>query len=175
MKHQHSILFLGDSLSEWFDYAYFFPGLNILNHGIAGDTSSGVIHRLDEVIEDEPSKIFLMIGVNDLFHKIDKETVSNNHKRIIETLSNKLTETQLLIQSMLPVNEEMLFSMKLNSTIKWLNANLKEYCKELNLRFINLYDHFLKDKQLSPEYTTDGGHLSKSGYKLWADLIKNYI
>ena len=172
---QHQTLFLGDSLTEWFDYDHFFPGIRILNHGIAGDTTSGVIHRMDDVIEEKPEKIFLMIGTNDLFHKIAKETITINHERIISTLDAKLPDTQLLIQGILPVNEEMLFSMKLNNTIIWLNHRLSDYCNELNLRFISLFDYFLTDGQLKSEYTTDGGHLSKSGYAHWADLIRIYL
>ena len=175
MKQQNPILFLGDSLTEWFDYERYFPGKNIVNHGIAGDTTSGVLHRMDEVIKDNPDQIFLMIGTNDLFHRIAKETITVNHEIIIEILSLKLPKTQILVQSIMPVNEEMMSCMKLNSTISWLNGRLAEYCSEKNLRFINLFDNFLKNGQLSPEYTTDGAHLSQSAYKLWSDLIKTYL
>ncbi len=175
MTLNNPILFLGDSLTEWFDYEHYFPGKKISNHGIVGDTSSGIIHRLDEVVLEKPEKIFLMIGVNDLFHRIEKETVSINHERIIEILVKGLPETQLLIQSLLPVNEDMLFSMKLNNTILWLNNRLSGFCIEQNLRFVNLFDHFISNGQLKPEYTTDGGHLSQSGYIKWANLIRLFL
>ncbi len=173
--YQHKILFLGDSLSEWFDYTHYFPDKRILNQGIAGDTTSGVLHRLDDVFEAEPEKIFLMIGVNDIFHRIDKEHITRNHKKIINTLVDELPGSQLIVQSMLPINENMLFSMKLNNTISWLNKELNEYCLDLSLRFIDLFDRFSFKGQLKSEYTTDGGHLSSAGYTLWADLIRKYL
>src|SRR5262249_1762037 len=57
---------LGDSNTEWVDWHELFPGVQFLNRGIAGDTSAGVLNRLDEVIGRHPKVVFLMIGINDL-------------------------------------------------------------------------------------------------------------
>ena len=61
-----STLFLGDSLTEYGNWRELFPGLDIKNRGIAGDTTDGVLHRLDGITALSPDKIFLMIGINDL-------------------------------------------------------------------------------------------------------------
>ena len=39
---------------------------NIKNRGIGGDTTDGVLARLDEVIYFQPEAVFLLIGINDL-------------------------------------------------------------------------------------------------------------
>jgi lysophospholipase L1-like esterase len=62
-----SIVFLGDSITDFFRVNEFFPGVYVINRGISGDTTDGVLNRLAEsVYELSPSKIFLMIGTNDL-------------------------------------------------------------------------------------------------------------
>ena len=56
----------GDSLTEGIDWRELFPDVKILNRGIGGDTSAGVLNRLDEVIGRHPKIVVLMIGANDL-------------------------------------------------------------------------------------------------------------
>jgi lysophospholipase L1-like esterase len=57
---------LGDSLTEWGNWHELVPEHRIINRGIAGDTSSGVLDRLQEVIERRPKVVFVMIGTNDI-------------------------------------------------------------------------------------------------------------
>ena len=68
MQNNQSIIFLGDSLTEWFELGKYFPGLAIINEGIAGDTTYGVLQRLEAIIKKPAKKIFLMIGINDIFN-----------------------------------------------------------------------------------------------------------
>src|SRR5207244_10058498 len=56
------VVMLGDSITEGMDWRELFPDVRILNRGIAGDTSAGVLNRLDEVIARHPKMVFLMIG-----------------------------------------------------------------------------------------------------------------
>ncbi len=65
------IVFLGDSLSaqcEWRDL--FGDRLMILNRGIGGDTSAGVLNRTLDVSRLRPRAVFLMIGTNRHFSPI---------------------------------------------------------------------------------------------------------
>src|SRR3954451_1058356 len=43
------VVMLGDSITEGIDWHELFPHVRILNRGIGGDTSAGVLNRLDEV------------------------------------------------------------------------------------------------------------------------------
>jgi len=61
-----AIVFLGDSLTsacEW--HELFGNNLTILNRGIGGDTSAGVLKRIPTVAVLRPAAVFLMIGTND--------------------------------------------------------------------------------------------------------------
>ena len=48
------IVMLGDSLTEWGNWHELVPEFRVINRGIAGDTSSGVLDRLEEVIARRP-------------------------------------------------------------------------------------------------------------------------
>src|SRR5829696_483482 len=69
------IVMLGDSLTDWGNWNELLPGLSLINRGIAGDTSAGVITRLGEIIQRKPNVVALMIGVNDILQGSASETV----------------------------------------------------------------------------------------------------
>ena len=56
------IVMLGDSLTEWGNWHELMPQHHIINRGIAGDTSSSVLDRLDEVMQRQPKVVFVMVG-----------------------------------------------------------------------------------------------------------------
>lgn len=61
-----AIVFLGDSLTSGCEWRELFGHqLTILNRGIGGDTSAGVLKRVSTVAALRPVATFLMIGTND--------------------------------------------------------------------------------------------------------------
>ena len=62
---KRKIVFLGDSLTDFYPLQDFFPDFSLCNRGIAGETSSDVIRRIDDVFTLEPEVLFLQIGIND--------------------------------------------------------------------------------------------------------------
>jgi lysophospholipase L1-like esterase len=166
-------VFLGDSLTESFDLMQFFGRTDLRNYGISGNTSGDLPHRLDEILKAKPSKLFLMIGVNDLYQGVEVEEVFSNIKTILNRFSLETPETKLFVQSTLPVNETSLFlDDRLNPVINNLNSMLKEHCLKNNLQFIDLHNEFLDENgQMDSRYTNDGVHLTQQGYVLWSELI----
>jgi hypothetical protein len=67
-QDQGAIVFLGDSITQgWGDVGSSFPGVKVANRGISGDTTRGVLIRLQEdVISLNPRGVVLLIGTNDL-------------------------------------------------------------------------------------------------------------
>lgn len=176
MKEPDSIIvFLGDSLTEWFDLESYFPDKHIVNMGIAGDTSEGVLCRLNNITRIQPTKLFLMIGINDVFQGCNIQEIHNNQRSILEFPAVKCPHTRLLVQSLLPVNETILNANGINNKVRQLNQLLKDYCIEAHLEYIPLYENFLGKDGLNPEYTYDGAHLTGMGYQAWAELISQYI
>ena len=69
---------LGDSLTEWGNWHELVPEFRIINPGIGGDTSSGVLDRLQEVIGRRPKVVFVMIGTNDIGLQVPHEVLLRN-------------------------------------------------------------------------------------------------
>jgi lysophospholipase L1-like esterase len=85
-QDRHAVVFLGDSITQGWgeDFSAWFPGMRIANRGISGDTSRGVLVRLQEdVLALEPKAVVLLIGTNDLEEKATPETIASNLELIL--------------------------------------------------------------------------------------------
>ncbi len=60
------IVMLGDSLINHAEWRDLFPSKIIANYGISGDTTAGVLDRIDSIYKINPTKVFIMVGINDL-------------------------------------------------------------------------------------------------------------
>ncbi|OKH21463.1 G-D-S-L family lipolytic protein [Hydrococcus rivularis NIES-593] len=171
------MILLGDSLTDQGEWQELFKNANIKNRGINGETTDGIIERINEILETNPQKIFLMIGVNDFWN--ESKTISivvNNYRIILSTIKKNAPETQVFVQSILPVNQAQ-YKIKLdNKELGAFNDRLKILAKEFSYEYIDLHSHFLDEQnQLSSRYTSDGVHLNGEGYLLWKKLIEKYI
>jgi lysophospholipase L1-like esterase len=177
-----SIIFVGDSLIRGCEWSEMFGNLNIKNRGIGGDSLTGVLSRLDEIIERQPKKIFLMIGINDLKKGKSVPDILIDYNKIVTKIKNDIPETTLYIQSILPVNEflgTLLLGSKLknvnNQTIQEINKGLRQQVRKDHIQYIDLYSFFVKNEQLDKQYTIDGLHLNGDGYLIWKQVLMPYI
>ncbi|WP_242264285.1 SGNH/GDSL hydrolase family protein [Bacillus cereus group sp. BfR-BA-01422] len=170
------VVFLGDSITNFNEWGEAFPYVKTYNRGISGDTTVGVMKRLNQVVALNPSKIFIMIGINDLGAKTPKEEILKNYNTILEKMKSELPDTKIFVESILPT-KPLAKSKKLsNEDINWLNKELERVAKENGSTFINLHSLFIdKDGELKGEWTVDGVHITGEGYKTWENEIKKYI
>ncbi|MFW5665891.1 MAG: GDSL-type esterase/lipase family protein [Coleofasciculus sp.] len=171
------IIFIGDSLTDQGEWAELLGNANIRNRGISGDTTDGVLNRLNEITESQPQKLFLMIGANDLWNeKKPASEIAANYRLILEKIQRQTPETQVFIQSLLPMNT-IDYSIKVNnSDIIAVNRHLQNLAKEFSYTYIDLHQHFTNEqKQLDPLYTIDGVHLNGKGYLNWAKIVNPYV
>jgi len=173
------IIFLGDSITDGCNWCEMLGDPKVKNRGISGDVTQGILDRLDEVVESRPAKIFLMIGINDLARGISEKEILANIKRIIQRVLKKSPDTQVYLESLLPVNPD--FRLFLNHTrkqdeIRNTNKVLKRMAEDYGLQFVDLYPLFAdKDDKLRPEFTNDGLHLTGAGYAEWKKALLPHI
>jgi len=172
-----AIVFVGNSLTDAGRWNDILPELPVLNRGISGDISYGVLARLDEITRHNPKKIFLMIGVNDLKRGIPTKNIIDNYIRIIDEIRKSLPKTTIYLNSVLPVNPSKLlesFKAVTNSDIRILNEGMQRFSqKEKNVKFVNLHPILAdKDGNLRSEITPDGIHLEISAYVELVDYLK---
>ena len=161
----NSIVFLGDSLTDFYRISEFFINSNIYNRGIASDTTDDILKRLDEnVLTISPRKVFLQIGTNDLGNFKKPSYVINNIKKIVYTIQKAIPECEVYIISLYPVNSRALALSRLivrtrkNKHINFINNNLEEFAKEANITYIDAASHLKDDKgNLKKEFTVEIG------------------
>lgn len=153
--------------------------VHIKNRGISGDTTDGVLQRLSTITDGRPSKLFLLIGINDFSKGVSREAITGNIEKIICRIKSESPETEFFVQSILPITDEIsLFpDHKAHmSEIAGANAEIKTICEKHGITYVDLYSAFVTpDGKLDLKYTNDGLHLLGEGYKLWASIIKPLI
>lgn len=167
-------LFIGDSITEGYDLQRMFGDTNIINMGIGGDFTSGILMRLEPVKTLEPRKIFIMIGINDITKNTPLETTISRYGEIIDRIHQLSPQTKLYVQSNLPtrmIGGTELANALIVEKVKNLNAYLKNKCQQKEDVFIDLYSSFQENDVLIEKYTYDGLHISEAGYQLWTSII----
>ena len=167
------IVFLGNSITEYCNWSELFGMSNIKNRGIGGDIIKGVINRIDQVVDAQPQKIFLMIGVNDLELGNSVEEILTNYEALVQIIVQKSPSTQLYIQSTLPTRG---YPNRKNSDIIKINAGIEAIAAKYNSTYIQLFDLFkAQDGKLKTELTYDGLHINGEGYLIWKKVIIDYV
>ncbi|MBK1988115.1 G-D-S-L family lipolytic protein [Sphaerospermopsis aphanizomenoides BCCUSP55] len=157
-------ILVGDSLSMWFPKEKLPSGKLWLNQGISGDRSEGVLRRLSAFSITRPEVIYLMIGINDLLNGASDQTILVNHRRIISSLRQTHPKSQIMVQSILPVNRAQIS----NRRIRYLNSKIAVIAKQEGAYYLNIHNWFTDlDGNLRSDLTTDGLHLSPQGYDVW--------
>ncbi|MCI9480649.1 MAG: hypothetical protein HFI21_16940 [Lachnospiraceae bacterium] len=165
------VIFAGDSLTARGNFGEFFEDISLLNRGIGSDISAGLLARIDEIIVHQPSKVFIMIGINDIARGIDKKVTRNNISEIIKKIHFSLPDCQVYIESVLPTQTEYEWE------ILQLNKELQDVALKSECIYIDIYAHFLDENGeiISNKISIDGTHLNGEGYKTWVETIKEYV
>lgn len=176
-SQKREIVFLGNSLTEGGKWQELVGKRRVVNRGVSGDVTYGILARLDEVLRSKPDKIFLLCGVNDMKRGFPNEIILTNIKRIVLEVKRRSPKTTLYIQSLLPVNEAMLpesYRLVKNEKIEVLNEGLKKICERQNkVVYIDLHPVFSDSNgYLKKELSIDGLHLRQASYIIWANYLK---
>src|SRR5690554_2572851 len=177
----NNIVFAGDSITEGYQFQEFFPGVIIYNRGISGITSKELLTNINEHIFNlKPSKLFLLIGTNDIHLDIKPNETINNILNICQQINETNKNIISNVISIYPVNEDQKYkgmvSERRNVFIKDINSKVKkELLNYQNTNFINLYDELLENNNLSEKYTYAGLHLNMAGYEKVSKLLKKYL
>lgn len=181
---------IGDSLtygygvpskSCWVELLKIHFNIEVINKGINGDTTSGILTRsYRDVIEERPDYVIIMAGTNDMLMNRPMEFVKDNMKLLIKEAQENnivpITALQPPVAAGLAkiywdaeVNYEKV-NFNLLDYINWLKA----YSKENNIDFVDFYDRFLNENDFSSLYS-DGIHPNVAGHKLMSDTIAELL
>ena len=182
------IVCLGDSLTvgpgvrrgrKWVTLASEITGHSFINKGISGDTTAGMLARLDrDVIQLQPDMAIVMGGGNDIICGVPSGVILGNFMAIVHQLFNAHIKTLIAapppcITDMVPAKwKEFNDLAAMNEEIAWLSGREKVFAETFMCRHADLYSAFLtiEADQLPPLYL-DGLHLSEAGHQLAATII----
>ncbi len=172
----------GDSLSLWFPPQLLPEDRNWLNQAISGESSDGLLKRLDLFDRTQPEVIFVMIGINDLIRGVSDQVILKNQRRIMTYLRKTHPQAQIVVQSILPHGDEAATwegrekLLKIpNSRIRQLNQQLQKTATKVGVKYLDLYPLFTNQQgNLRSEFTTDGLHLNPTGYVVWRTALQMY-
>lgn len=170
------IMFLGNSITEMGDWKKVTGDTTVINRGIGGDITFGVLKRLKDVTDRKPSKLFILLGINDIGKDIPDAVIAGNYLKIVKEIHAKCPETKIYVQSVLPVNSTLpRFPQHYDKEEHVLAVNklLRANARTGDYTFVDIFHLFVDSNQhLDSRYTIEGLHLKPEAYPIWVGYLK---
>jgi lysophospholipase L1-like esterase len=171
---QAAVVMLGDSITEAAPWDELTSCRQVANRGVGGDTTAGVLGRLDGVLKLRPRAVFLMIGVNDITLGVARGETLANYRGILDRLNAANLHTAAAY--VLPVARSYA-KWRDNAAITSLNEEIggliagRPGTSATDLRpLVRNGQGFLRE-----DLSFDGLHLNARGYAIWRDAIAGEI
>ena len=172
-------VFIGDSITDLYHLDEYYSDLDkaTYNRGIGGDTTIGVLNRLDvSLYQIVPSNIVLMIGINDINSGYLEDDIIARYTSILDNIKSNLPSSKLFAMSILPMHDAMQGYIDLNKNteiIISINSKIKLLAEERSYQYMDLFSLVKdEDNHLIKAYSDDGIHLNDAGFRVWTDLVK---
>lgn len=186
-KDVKRVVFFGDSITDGWKLAEYFPGKPYINRGISGQTTPQMLLRMRaDVIAHKPAAMLLLAGTNDIAGNtgaMTNEQIQDNYRSIAELA--KANGIKMIFASILPVSDynknakgEIInrTTQRPPERILALNEWLKDYCAANKLIYLDYFSATVDDKGfLKPELAGDGLHPNAEGYKIMQKLAEAAI
>jgi len=180
---ENRVVFLGDSITDYWKLPDYFPGKPYINRGIDGQTSSQMLVRFQQdVIHLHPAVLIVLAGTNDIAGvtgRIRDEDIEANYDSMAELA--RTHHIRLVFSSLLPVNNytqdaKESYALRPGRRILAVNRWLRAYCDKNALVFLDYYAAMVDDKgMLKRELSDEGLHPNAAGYKIMAPLAERAI
>ncbi|MDP2500028.1 SGNH/GDSL hydrolase family protein [Vibrio splendidus] len=171
-NHRHfspnaDLVMFGDSITEWAPWADIFRDVSMVNRGLAGDTTTGMLRRIDTTLNVKPKLVCFMAGVNDLAQGYDVEYIYQNYIDMLKVWQEN--DIRILVQSTLYVGSKL---QGLNPSVELLNSKISEYCSQQGIAFLDVNSVLSPNQLLSNEYSCDDLHLNAKAYQVWVEVLQ---
>jgi len=170
------VVFMGDSITDGWKLAQYFPGKPYVNRGISGQTTPQMLARLfEDVINLKPEVMIVLAGTNDIARNTGAETpamVEENFQMMTELA--QLHGIKVVLCSVTPVSDYGPGKMTVGrppSDILKLNAWLREYAARSHAIYCDYLAALVDEKGMLKEgISRDGLHPNDMGYELMAPI-----
>ena len=178
-----SIIFIGDSIIEYYPLQELLgTSKTIVNRGIRGYQTGLLLDNLDaHLYGDAVDQIVLLIGTNDIGKDVPMSQALGNLESVIQSISRDYPLSQIKLVSILPVHQgeeyKQTVYIRTNEKIKAWNQTYQELASAyMQVEYVSVFEKLLdQEGQLKSDYTTDGLHLSVSGYQALSETLKTRL
>jgi lysophospholipase L1-like esterase len=183
-RENFDVVMVGDSITNGGNWNKLLNNKRIANLGIGGDSTDGVLNRLEDIYYFNPKICFLMIGINDFQGNRSVEYVIENYQKIIQEI--KQHNIRVIVQSVLHLGHNYYINRIIgknkndweiiNGKVERLNKELEKKAKEYGVEFVNINAELSINNILEEQYGDYSGlHLSQLGYEKWTEIIKPLV
>ncbi len=174
------IVFFGDSITQ--NFTKLAEHENVVNLGRSGDKIMDLIGRFVELLDQEPDKIFLMIGTNDFlvdqgyWQRPIRIDIVSMYLALLALFRDNFHFDNIYLLSIPPINIPGVNNKVWNKELDIYNDFIKEQATRNRYKYIDLARYFKDDyNNLDKAYTNDGVHLNEQGYNLYYKRIKDLL
>jgi lysophospholipase L1-like esterase len=170
------VVFIGDSITDGWKLAQYFPGKPYVNRGISGQTTPQMLARFfEDVINLKPAAVVIFAGTNDIARNTGPETaemVQENLQAMAELA--KLHGIKVVLCAVTPISDygpRPMTPGRPPADILKLNAWLKSYAAKTGAVYADYFAAIVDDKgMLRDGFSRDGLHPNDKGYELLAPV-----
>ena len=163
--YEVDVAFLGDSLTDGYDLAKYYPDFLTANRGIGGETSYGLEGRMALSVYDlKPKAAVILIGGNNL------DTMLDNYENLLIGMRDNLPETKVVLVSLTAMGRDWAFKNKIAA---YNNVVIKKLAAKYGFEFVDVYTPLFDETtgELNSSYTNDGVHFNENGYRVVTDAL----
>jgi len=176
------LLLVGDSITDFWRNAEgpfagkpvldkYFGQWKIANFGIAGDTTQGVLYRLQngEGKGIKPRAIMMMIGTNNTARNTPAE-IAEGIGAIVLELQKDFPDAKILLLGVFPRGRTA--ADPLRASIAQINTIISRLNDGTRVQYLDIGAKFLDASgTIPPEVMSDALHPSTKGYEIWAEAV----
>jgi lysophospholipase L1-like esterase len=175
-RNEDRVVFMGDSITDGWKLAEYFPNKPYINRGISGQTTPQMLIRFrPDVLALKPKAVVILAGTNDIAGNtgpMTLEMIQNNYVSMAELA--RANGVRVIFSSVLPIHDygkTKMSERRAPDQILKLNEFLKSYCKANGHTYLDYFSKMLDDKgMLKAELANDGLHPNAEGYKVMAPM-----
>lgn len=175
------VVFMGDSITDGWKLAEYFPGKPYVNRGISGQTTSQMLVRMfPDVIRLKPAAMVILAGTNDVSRNTGPQTlrmITDNYQAMSELA--KAHGIKVIFATVMAVSDytsRPQTARRPPADILKLNAWIKEYAAANGLGIADYYSATVDGKGfLKDGFSGDGLHPNAKGYELMAPVAEAAI
>jgi lysophospholipase L1-like esterase len=159
--YEVDVAFLGDSLTDGYDLAQYYPQYVTANRGIGGDTTFDLERRLQVSVYDLKPKVAVM-----LICANNPDSMLDNYEQILIGLKKNLPDTKIVLLSLTAMGGEHWGSK--NQLAAYNNVTIKLLAQKYGFTFVDLFTplYDVSTREVYAGYTVDGGHFTPEGYEV---------